>query len=381
MGEMSVENDLYGILGVGADASTQQIRKAYHRLARRYHPDVAADQPGATARFQQITAAYQILSVPHKRMLYDQWRRAMQVQQQVEMPSSPHQPMDARGRRPKVDPEVLHRRAAHMRAQEAKATRQSNRIMLGVLLLLVLMVPLGIWGYRFMEHKAAQALLAEAQVFLQDGREEEAVSCLLFALEKDAELDAARVLLARHYLDGAPQVAYDHLVLVVGRASLPEEELMHARFLKGVAAKRLQRPQEALADIRMTIPPAYHPADPLVLRDRLQAEADVLLYALNRYREAAVGYETVLRIAPTPDALLGYAVVLFKLGEQQQAQSYFSRARAEGVSIPVWSFYYGFFLLQAVGDKEQACACWQTALAGGVSEAREPLAAYCPVNN
>jgi molecular chaperone DnaJ len=62
--------DLYDILGVQRDASTEEIRKAYRRLAREYHPDVNPD-PAAEARFKEVVAAYEILSDPQKRQRYD----------------------------------------------------------------------------------------------------------------------------------------------------------------------------------------------------------------------------------------------------------------------------------------------------------------------
>lgn len=62
--------DLYAVLGVSSDASVDEIRRAYRRLAREYHPDVNGD-PEAEHRFKEISAAYQTLSDPAKRQQYD----------------------------------------------------------------------------------------------------------------------------------------------------------------------------------------------------------------------------------------------------------------------------------------------------------------------
>ena len=62
--------DYYRVLGVVRDASDTDIKKAYRRLARELHPDVNPD-PGSQARFQQISAAYEVLSDPEKRQIVD----------------------------------------------------------------------------------------------------------------------------------------------------------------------------------------------------------------------------------------------------------------------------------------------------------------------
>jgi molecular chaperone DnaJ len=62
--------DLYETLGVDRDASFDEIKKAYRKLARNYHPDVNPD-PKMADRFKEITAAYEVLSDPDKRQNYD----------------------------------------------------------------------------------------------------------------------------------------------------------------------------------------------------------------------------------------------------------------------------------------------------------------------
>src|SRR5580692_8218420 len=67
---MRVANDYYGVLGVRRDADPDEIRKAYRRLARELHPDVNPD-PETQERFKEITQAYEVLSDPGKRQMYD----------------------------------------------------------------------------------------------------------------------------------------------------------------------------------------------------------------------------------------------------------------------------------------------------------------------
>src|SRR6516165_6983723 len=66
------QKDYYGILGVKKNASTEEIRKAFRKLARKYHPDVNPGDKAAEERFKQISEANDVLSDPKKRKIYDQ---------------------------------------------------------------------------------------------------------------------------------------------------------------------------------------------------------------------------------------------------------------------------------------------------------------------
>ena len=77
--------DLYSTLGVKRDASAKEIREAYLRLARQYHPDVNPGDEAAESRFKEINAAHQVLSDPESRDKYDrygeQWQHADQIEE------------------------------------------------------------------------------------------------------------------------------------------------------------------------------------------------------------------------------------------------------------------------------------------------------------
>ncbi|TVQ45300.1 MAG: J domain-containing protein [Gammaproteobacteria bacterium] len=63
--------DYYAVMGVARDASQDDIRRAYRKLARRYHPDVSKE-PDAESRFKELGEAYEVLKDPEKRAAYDQ---------------------------------------------------------------------------------------------------------------------------------------------------------------------------------------------------------------------------------------------------------------------------------------------------------------------
>lgn len=74
---MKMQNfrDYYEILGVDKEASEEEIKKSYRRLARQYHPDLNPNNPEAEEKFKDIGQAYEVLSDPDKRSQYDQFSR------------------------------------------------------------------------------------------------------------------------------------------------------------------------------------------------------------------------------------------------------------------------------------------------------------------
>jgi molecular chaperone DnaJ len=70
-----IEKDFYKVLGVSKTAEADEIKKAYRKLARQYHPDSNGGDAKAEARFKEVSEAYEVLGDPKKRKEYDEARR------------------------------------------------------------------------------------------------------------------------------------------------------------------------------------------------------------------------------------------------------------------------------------------------------------------
>lgn len=76
--------DLYDALGVPRTASAKDIKAAYRRLARKFHPDVNPNDKAAESRFKEVNAAHEVLSDPDKRKKYDKWGDRWEMADQLE---------------------------------------------------------------------------------------------------------------------------------------------------------------------------------------------------------------------------------------------------------------------------------------------------------
>lgn len=70
---MATKRDYYEVLGISKTAGTDEIKKSYRKLARKFHPDVNKNDPGAETKFKEVQEAYDILSDEKKRSSYDQF--------------------------------------------------------------------------------------------------------------------------------------------------------------------------------------------------------------------------------------------------------------------------------------------------------------------
>ena len=73
---MAAKRDYYEVLGVAKNADEKTIKKAYRKMAKKYHPDTNAGNPDAEKKFKEVTEAYSVLSDPEKKKMYDQFGHA-----------------------------------------------------------------------------------------------------------------------------------------------------------------------------------------------------------------------------------------------------------------------------------------------------------------
>ena len=72
---MADKRDYYEVLGISKGASDEEIKKAYRKVAKKYHPDLNPGNKEAEAKFKEVNEAYEILSNPQKKAQYDGKRK------------------------------------------------------------------------------------------------------------------------------------------------------------------------------------------------------------------------------------------------------------------------------------------------------------------
>lgn len=129
---MTIEFDAYSALGVSQDATVDDIKAAYRRVARRLHPDVNRDNPGAAVQFQDITTAYELLIDDNRRRSYNAEIRAQEPKSHFTLRVTPSK----RAITPLMEPQVIYLLAEILPDQSAqdRPDRTNTRLNLTLVL-------------------------------------------------------------------------------------------------------------------------------------------------------------------------------------------------------------------------------------------------------
>ena len=180
----------YAVLGVAKNASEQEIKSAYRRLVRTYHPDVSVDELTAQAKFVEIVAAHQALSDPLERAFYDQ---------------------------------KLAQDAQRLETERRRRFEESFR------------------------QQTVEALLTTAEIYRLRGEMSQAIEYCQRVLKAERHNAGAFALLGDVYLD---QAQFDDATMMYSYAVqyAPESELYQRKLERAVARERTQPPEEEETD-------------------------------------------------------------------------------------------------------------------------------------
>lgn len=119
-----MDKDYYKIMGVSKEATDQEIKTAYRKLARKYHPDISKE-PNAEERFKEMGEAYEVLRDPAKRAEYDQYQKYKSFNQQQSHRASDFNSRNAHHQGPQFDSDFFESIFGHARHQQQPMAGQN----------------------------------------------------------------------------------------------------------------------------------------------------------------------------------------------------------------------------------------------------------------
>lgn len=347
--------DLYAILEVSPTASEAEIRKAFKRLALRWHPDKNPDNAEAEENFKAVNQAYQTLSNAEMRERYDHLRAQQHSQETApeDIPQAPQDPAYFR-RRAKVEP-----------AFSGKTSRIMLFSIFSVVLVALVVFSVGI--NRWNEARLADKRLAEAQSYFRAENWDVAQS---YAWEsfQGKETPEAAYLLAE--------------VLRIRFPEKPHEALFFAEKAISLAQEQGQKvpPQywKALAHVRVE-EENYKAAEEAFLKGNFYQELGLMHAYKTQDLEKALFYLGAHNQSAEPDAeaLLAKAFCLLKLKRFEPCLEALKASAALDDSNPLLDFYYAQVLLQTQEDKAEACELLAKVKRAGLQEAARFQTLYC----
>lgn len=215
--------DYYQILGISRQASNQEIKTAFKKLAFRFHPDRNPDNPLAEATFKQINEAYQVLSDANDKLVYDLKLNGQHIPIYPEYSSSHTQSYTKERPRP---PHSYRRSSSYEPGVARKA------YLVGSFIILILCIG-SYFIYSYMNHVTAEKHFAQALIYIKENRIEAAFAQLNEALQFDENFAEAYFKRGQLHLTagGGYRYAYADFEQAIHYAEIPTGEMYFFRAL------------------------------------------------------------------------------------------------------------------------------------------------------
>lgn len=365
----------YQILGVGEQATPEEIKKAYKALALKYHPDRTGGNTVLEDHFKKITEAYTVLSQTEKRKRYDLKQAAFQ-NRKTNTPTPPARPANTRPTPPPPPyrkaptQQTKNYSAAQPNPGKAKGKAMPARYYWYVAGIFALFISAGIATYVFMNRYSAGLRLQEARYQVFMGNPIQALLLYTEALSFNSTYSVAwfeRGVLRRKAFRDSPAARYD-LLNAMRYAEVPQAAHAYELALCHLAEKQ---PVEAIQWLKQAL--------------RLNPQSDSAYYALGEaYAFYQVSFDSAIMAFDSAlaynhkhmDALLGKGYSLLKLDRMTDAIQCFTTI------ITADATYIHAYMLRAEAyirsnDVTKACADWKKALDLGEKDAETGLKNYC----
>lgn len=354
----------YQILGVGIRATPEEIKSAYKRLALKHHPDVNQGSKQHEERFKEVLEAYQTLSDPSKKDLYDLrlFYKAYQANQSSgnQAPPGPAYRGVPKTRREKEREEYNRRRPDReaYRKYTGPPIREKVTVHSFALTLLVIgsFVMLFLWFGDMMNRYTAKDHLSRGD-FATALEFDDAYADAYFARYQYLKKNTTKLSLLMRDLNNAIRYGDE-----------PKSEWYIERAEVYFRMDSLYKTRDDLMTARVINPASDTAAFYL---------GELFSDVLNNKQKALSYYDTTLQINPRfYPAQFGKALMLYKLKRLPQALQAFSECMKNEPGDKRLFFYRGSVFL-ALGDKVNACTDLDQSLTMGMEEAKPLVDSYC----
>ncbi|MCC5944453.1 MAG: DnaJ domain-containing protein [Bernardetiaceae bacterium] len=361
----------YQILGINEEATTEEIRKAYKKMALRYHPDRNPKNPEAEEQFKLINEAYQILSKMDSRSSYD-FRRQNQEQSRAKQDYSKYtytgyeEGSNYRSRQYRYEPPPNYqKRETPPPKPEPLLTKETKLALLIVAVVMIFAAFIGV----FMMRIGSDSNFKHAQEAYEAGDIADAIEYLDISLDQNKNNINALILGAEIY--SSDMQNYKKAISYLSRAITLEPENSALYQLRAEAHLALRNYAGAIKDFEKVLT-----LDPARVSISLRI-ADIYLSELKDFQEAIAYYDNIIDVyEDVPAAYLGRAAAYYGLQDYDKMDFNLGRVKFFGLEDAAYHYYRGLHAFEANQNTNQACQHWQVA-ATEITKAQEMYRKYC----